>query len=133
MVKKIVPRQTPEIDALEHGTTTELGAAGLQTPDMDEIFRLDLEKPGRRTPDSDTVADRRGMPSCKICIILKSYINMELSARTPDMADLWQEQDEQIAGPAGGRPVTPDMDDLWDADPQRKLNKQSNYFMQIHS
>ena len=58
---------------------------------------------------------------------------MELSARTPNMGDLWQEQDEQCPVSAGGRPVTPDMDDLWDADPQRKLNKQSNYFMQIHS
>ena len=72
MVEKIVPRRTPEINALKHGTATESGAAGRRTPDMDEIFQLDLEKPGRRTPDSDTVADRRGMPSYKIIIIIAS-------------------------------------------------------------
>ena len=57
MVKKIVPGRTPDINALEQRTVAELGVAGLQTPDMDEIFWLDVSNTGWQTPDTNTVAD----------------------------------------------------------------------------
>ena len=52
---------------------------------------------------------------------------MKLLARTPNMDDLWQEQDKCNTAAVGGRDPTPDLEDIWDADPQRQFKQRSIY------